>query len=266
MAKVREIYELADFIRTISGKSRKATMRALLRTATAASAQAKRNARDNFKGSKDRPKQGFLVNAIFAGFTMKGSGESKQLAESFVAVKSRKGNVGTRPYGRIQEYGGEIEPVKAKSLWIPMTGPKSTGDAAPFKNLSPSDFMRNMKAQQKGKQSGFKYRKSGGRAKTLKGVVKLARRNLKVRAVKGEFAIFGGMAWFVKKIGGGKRMREKFIALFALRQRVFIPARPYVRPAVEQEWAKFKERLDKELSRGKKQTNGGETPPTTTGA
>ena len=253
--KVREVREIANYLREVHGKMRRATARALVRTATAASNQAKKNARNNFKGSRERPKQGFLVHAIFAGFTIATSKAGKYIAEAMVGVKSRKGNAGTKPYGRIHEYGGPIVPVKAKYLWIPLVGPKSSGERGRFKNLTPRDLVGRLKQQERsGKRKGFSYsQKKKGKLFGSK------------RKFEGEFKISpdqsGNLtAWFVRNIGKGKGLRHKFYALYALRKRVDIPARPYVRPAVELEYAKFQERLDSELSRGKNK-RGDKTPP-----
>lgn len=253
MAKIYEIRELGAVLRAISGKVRRATARALLRVAVKATTAAKRNARNQFKGTRERPKQGFLLNAIFAGFRMTGSGNSKQIAESAVAVRSKKGRSGTKPYGRIHEYGGTIRPVKANYLWLPLFGPKSTGVVGRFRNMTPRDFVKETKRNARGK-TGFKYR-----GKKAKG------KRPRERTMKGEFAIIpsaGGqpLASFIQHQGRGKSAKTLITPLFLLRQKVEMPARPYVTPAVTAEFANFKAVLDFELNRGKKTTTGDTTP------
>lgn len=256
--KVREIREMGAWIRAISDKTRKATARALLRTAVAATNRAKLNARDAFKGTADRPKTGALLNSIFAGFTMTGQGDDRRIASALVGVRSLKGDRGTRPYGRIHEYGGRIKPVRAKNLWIPQTGPKTSGVESRFRDMSPRDFMAAfLKARKTGK-SGHTYKTAirGAKGKSIFG-----RRKYQTKAMKGTFVILpSGVAGFVQRFGRGKSAREKFIALFVLRKFVDMPARPYVTPAVEAEFPAFAQRFQEELAKVLPQDTGGPPP------
>lgn len=201
--KVRPIHQLADFFRSeVLVGTRRAAAVALLETTVAAESQAKRGASKTFRGTRDRPKTGNLLNAIFSAFEL---GTGGKLAQGFVAVRSNKGNAGTRPYGRIHEYGGTIVPVKAKNLWIPLFGPKTRlpGD---LHNMTPRDFME-LKKNPRGHVGGISA------------------------------AILpGGVAGIAVK---GKGLRAKFTALFLLRKRVVIPARPYITPAIQAELPKY---------------------------
>lgn len=247
MAKVYEISRLAEEVKGIRGKVRRATARALIRTAVAASGKAKRNATNVFKGTKDRPKQGFLVNSIFAGVTYDGSrnDNSKVISEVSVAVRSQKGDRGTRPYGRILEFGGTITPKNAQNLWIPAFGPKSSGDLGLFRDMTPRQFMKAF------------LDKTGKRRVTITGKGKGKRaafKSTRVAKPAGKFDDFsmiwrgsGLIAGITKRQGRGKSLKAKFIALFFLRQKVDMPARPYVTPAVEEEFPLMKARLDEEL-------------------
>lgn len=254
--KVQDIGKLAEELDGIRGKVRRATARAMLRTANAAAAQAKRNAVATFKGTKDRPKQGFLSNSIFAAYTAKGltvKGD-RRIAEVMVAVRAQKGSRGTRPYGRIHEYGGKVMPRNAHNLWIPAFGPKSSGDVGIFKDWTPRDFMKAFldKSRSRGRLN------VKGKGKARRAVLKGRRfwqPEPQQKGPYGDFAFIwkgaGLTAGVVKRSGRGKSMTQKFIALFFLRKQVEIPARPYVTPAVEAEFPLLKERLDRELSGGK---------------
>lgn len=245
--KIYEIRQLGAYIRGIHGTVRKATAKALFRTAVAATTQAKRNARDNFKGTKDRPKSGFLLNAIFTGFEMT-SGKNRRIADAMVAVRSLKGNRGTRPYGRIHEYGGVIRPVKAKSLWIPLFGPKSSGILGRLRDMTPRDFVHEAKESDK-----------AGAARNITTVrkSKIGKTGFhteKNQKMKGEFFFYRSdrgarFAAFSQRIGSGKNVRTKIFNLFMLRQVVKIPAKPYVRPAVAVEFAKLNERIAAEIAK-----------------
>lgn len=242
MAYVRDIRDLANFYRSLTGRLRKATARALLRVAVNATTKAKRNAKDRFKGTAERPRSGNLSNAIFAGFTLGGRGEERHIASAMVAVRSQKGDRGTRPYGRIQEYGGPIKPKKAKNLWLPLTGPKTSRIPGNFKNMTPRDFMAAI-AKQKKSKALTSYPVKG---KSKKAVPK----NKKVRSIMGTFTFLREndttLAGFDKVSGRGKTARHKFIALFMLRKQVTIPGKRYVNDAVDEEFPQFKKFLDKE--------------------
>lgn len=207
MAKLLEIRQMADFIRSLDIPIARAANAALLETIVAAKAQAVKNANQNFTGTRDNPKTGNLANAIFEGFEVK-----KLFAEGFVGVRSKKGNEGTRPYGRIHEYGGQIKPVKAKWLWIPTFGPKSGGELSRWRNMTPSEFVRMM-------ETGDAFLK--------------AHRT--------------GSGW-VALVSTG--LGTNVVPLFNLVAEANMPARPYVTPAVEQEYEKFPDRIKKHFERG----------------
>lgn len=255
MAYVREIRQMADWYRALTGVVRRATARALIKTATNATAKAKRNAKDRFTGTQDRPKTGNLLNSIFAGFHMSGAGKDRRIGTAMVAVASQKGDRGTRPYGRIQEYGGTIVPKRAKNLWIPAFGPKSSGDLGKFRDVTPREFMKGIDEQRKRRiaftrrgrkgatntgwnYAGRKKRKEGGSIPT-------------VNSLRGKFAFlrWGGMvvAGFDKVTGRGETARHKFIALFYLRKSVTLKAKRYVNDAVDEEFPQFKRYLTMEL-------------------
>jgi len=124
-----------------------------------------------------------------------------------------KSFVGVRniPYGRIHEFGGDILPTKAKHLWM-----KSHYVGPRFKRMTPREFMNErMRAPQ-----AFKFFESK----------------------KGTLA-----AWHVEpsKKGG----RGAVTALFFLLDRVTIPARPYITPAVKQAWDNFPLAFARQLAR-----------------
>lgn len=255
MATILEFRQMGEFIRGIKGKIQRATARALFRTVNAASNLAKKNARNNFKGTRDRPKTGALVNAIFAGFTMGGRGGHKFIAQSYVAVRSRKGNRGTRPYGRIREFGGKIRPVKANYLWIPLFGPKTRFPGGrQFHTMSPRDFIDEM---EKG-TSDIEFFITPGFRDKIAGIQYAV--TSQPKAPKQKVGTLTGPAIRRAVVKRG-RVRLKTVPLFALRTMVKQEANPYVTPAVAAEYAKLSQRLDEELAKAKTTKDGGPVPP-----
>jgi hypothetical protein len=218
VARIYEIRQLAAVIKRISDNTRLAEIRALIRTTQKAELLAKTNARNNFTGTKIRPKTGALMNAIFSGYEI--SKNRKDIVGGVVGVKSRKGRSGTRPYGRIHEYGGTIKPVKAKNLWIPLLGPKSSGLAGRFKNMTPSDFVAAMQASN---DPTARFAIIPGRSNPV-AIVTLKR-----------------------QYKSGK-VKSKIIAMFSLRKSVEMPERPYIRPAIAEALAGHQERVENELA------------------
>jgi hypothetical protein len=112
-----------------------------------------------------------------------------------------RGFIGTRgiPYGRIHEEGGTIVPKTAKWLWVKQYG----GKADQFRRMTPREFVEKMNK----KDRRFKIiGKQGG---------------------KGKVAVFDALR------------NGDYVKLFALAQSVDIPARPYLRPAVDEVIAKY---------------------------
>lgn len=239
--RVREIRELGEWIRSIRGTVEGATVRAFVKATQAAERGAKALCQTNFTGTSERPKQGFLLNAIFSGYETGGTGANRTLIEGFVGVLARKGRLGTRPYGRTQEFGATIVPRRAKNLWIPLIGPKATGLRGEFRDVSPTDFITRLKAQQGG----------GGRIH-FAGKAKAGRVRVK-KSVEGRFVILPGrggkgpLAAVTMSIGRGKTIKKQLIALFALRQEVTLSARPFVGPAVDEERARLSDRISAEI-------------------
>lgn len=225
MARIYEIRQLAAVIKRISDNTRLAEIRALIRTTQKAELLAKTNARNNFTGTKIRPKTGALMNAIFSGIELSKNRRDAKVSRidivgGVVGVKSRKGRAGTRPYGRIHEYGGTIKPVKAKNLWIPLLGPKSSGLAGRFKNMTPSDFVAAMQSRN---DPTARFAIIPGRSNPV-AIVTLKR-----------------------QYKSGK-VKSKIIAMFSLRKSVEMPERPYIRPAIAEALAGHQERVENELA------------------
>jgi hypothetical protein len=122
---VRGLDELAGWIASLPKGIKKAQALAMVEAVALATAEAKRNAMRVFTGAPNRPKTGRLVNSITGGVERDGD-----TVAGFVSVGV--------PYARIQELGGEIRPVRAKWLWVPLTGPKTRGA---LKNMTPSEFV-----------------------------------------------------------------------------------------------------------------------------
>lgn len=230
---------MAAYIASLSEPILRSATLSLVKAINKAENHAKRNVTKTFKGSRDRPKTGQLTAAVFSGYEFK-KGESP---EGFVGVRSKKGAAGTKPYGRIHEFGGIIKPRKAKYLWIPLFGSKSPGMLGNFRNMTPRDFVKKMKETRKAGETTFEHWGAKGRKKpqTLK----------KKRAT---FSIFRSMnneliAWYSERTGSGRSARERGFALFLLRTRVIIPARPYIRPAVEKAWAELPDSIKADIER-----------------
>lgn len=218
MAKVMDIRQMAAYITGLKNTVERAAAEAMVWATTKAEGEAKKNAMRVFRGTRERPKSGQLVAAIFSGYE-----KTKDGVEGFVGVRSKKGRSGTRPYGRIHEYGGRIKPVRAKRLWLPLTGPKTSGLAGQFKNLTPRDLIQGMR------------RRGRKRADDEKFFVKT-------------FGDGNGIAGVSRKRGNTVRT----VLLFALRQQVEMPSRPYVRPAVEKVYGELPERIAQALKKGKR--------------
>lgn len=221
--KVRDIRFMAEFYQRIVGNVRQSLFRAMIRAVTKAELKAKQNVRDNFKGTKIRPKTGNLMNAIFSAFE---AGSGRQIGSVYVAVRSQKGREGvTRPYGRVHEFGGKITPKSAKNLWLPQTGPKSTGKLGKFKNVTPTDLVGSIIGKKKGYDG-------------LKGSFSI------FRSKKGN--IVAGFAESKKMKSGSKNI---FHLLYVLKKEVKIRSRPYITPAMEAEYDKLSGYFNDELKR-----------------
>lgn len=243
MAKVYELRQLAQTIRNLHGKVRRATARALIRTVTAAERDAKRNAVANFKGTRDRPKTGILANSVFSAYE-KGGGKEETIADGFVGVLSRKGDQGTRPYGRQREFGGEIKAKRTKFLWIPLFGPKSRFPGGfDFKDFTPRDFVSGKKSNNaKGIHFWMVAAKSGG------GYVAGATVGVKKTTAARRTVARPGQA--VGKVSLAKvSVSLKTIPLFALKSRVHQEGKPYVGPAVDKHFPNFPALVNEELAK-----------------
>lgn len=186
---VRNIKELSQYLRRTRSAIVRGHAETMLRVTLEAEALAKRNATKVFIGRNGRKLSGRLLNSIFSSFTPFNEGQSLP-----------RGYIGTRgiPYGAIHEFGGQIEPVQAKWLWIKQHG----GPADQFRRLTPKEFVAKMKA----KDRRFKIVGKG---------------------TTGKVAIFQALK------------DSDPIKLFALASSVTIPARPYLRPAVEEVFEKY---------------------------
>lgn len=122
MTTYLEISQLRDYISRCENTMSRAFYKAMIATTQEIEKQAKINARKEFRGRNDRKLTGGLLNSIHTGYVLEGT--------------EFQGFVGTQgiPYGRIQELGGKIEPVKAKKLWLPVY--KNAG------KMTPREFVR----------------------------------------------------------------------------------------------------------------------------
>lgn len=238
MATIKDISEMAAYIASLNEPILRSANLSLVKAVNKAENNAKRNVTKTFKGSRDRPKTGQLTAAVFSGYEFEGRSPA---ASGFVGVRSKKGSAGTKPYGRIHEYGGIVRPKKAKYLWIPLFGPRSSGVLGRFNNMTPREFVKKMIESKKAGETTFEH--WGGKNKA-------GHRDLKKK--RAVFSIFRSMnneliAWYSERTGSGRSAREKGFALFLLRTKVIIPARPYIGPAVRKAWAELPDGIKKDL-------------------
>lgn len=214
MATIMEIREMKGWLDQLTESTQRGAVVGVMEATNLGLAEAKRNARANFTGRHGYRKTGQLINAIFAGFDV----TDGQAPEGVVGVRSLKGRSTdsgeTKPYGRAQEYGATIKPVNAKWLWQPLW------DSRPsfFRFMTPRQFMEQKRA----------YPDTFGIIPTSDGRSKLAvwLGTKKKTQLGDKQRTFGAAKERVMSV------RESIVALFLLRKKSVIPARPYVGPAV----------------------------------
>lgn len=208
MATIMEIREMKTWLDSLRDATQRGAVVGVMEATNYGLAEAKKNARANFTGRWGYRKTGGLLNSIFAGFDVGGNEP-----EGVVGVRANKGrateNGETKPYGRIQEYGGEIKPVKAKWLWQPLWDTRPSG----MRFITPREFI----ARKRQLPDNFHF------FPTERG--------------NGFLAVFSFLTHKAKGKGGKARIEqfgpdEKSYPLFLLRKKSVIPARPYVGPAV----------------------------------
>lgn len=203
MAKARTIRELTSYMMRTRSAVIQAHSRALIQVASNAELLAKKNSKEQFTGRNGRTLTGRLLNSIFKGFEFDGDGD---LPTAFIGTRGI-------PYGRIHEYGGKIEPKKAKYLWL------KNHRAKAFKRLTPSQwftlFMNSRASKISKKQSVAKFRFSFNRT---------------------------GKPW-----AAGVESNKEFVPLFFLKDMVKIPARPYLTPAAKEAVKNYPAEASKQL-------------------
>ena len=195
MAKVANYREMLSYIRRAKNIFAKVQALSLVELTQRAHEEALINARSNFTGRNDRKLSGRLLNAIYTEFDLTGG----RVPRAFLGTKGI-------PYGAVHEYGHpRIVPVRAKHLWVKLT---NKGD---FRRLTPTEF--------------FKLRNENN--KPSKGDSDKPQRKIRFsifRSKKGNL-IAARIEQFKKKL--------KITPLFALKDQVKIPERPYLRPAIK---------------------------------
>ncbi len=128
MATLVDIQDFIAYLRTLPRGFERSRGKALQQTSVLARNESLKNARGQFIGRNGRRLSGTLLNSIFSSIENEGT-----KPVGFV--------VGVRniPYGAIHEFGGKIEPVKAKKLWIPQY--KFAG------KMTPREFIRSKRQQ-----------------------------------------------------------------------------------------------------------------------
>jgi len=141
MARTMTVAEMSAYILTIKSKNESAMAHALVDTMQQAHKFARQNYKENFKGRGGRVLSGRLANHIYVGY------ENKTPLNAELGVNKI-------PYAAIHEFGGEIEPVNAKYLWIKTYDAWKSGQ---FKRLTPSEFYKRAKK----KKSKYFYKTNG---------------------------------------------------------------------------------------------------------
>lgn len=129
----RPLEDLIAYLQKTRDSTFKAYTRELLSLLSHAEAEAKRNAAQQFIGRNGRRLSGRLLNSIYSSVNFDSSNGGLPT-----------GVIGTRgiAYGRIHEYGGKIEPKKAKHLWLKQWG----GRADRFRRMTPTEFIQEKNA------------------------------------------------------------------------------------------------------------------------
>lgn len=214
MAKrARNIRQLTNFARRTKDVYLAAHIDTLIRITQDAHLKTIKNAKRNFTGRGGRKLTGNLMKSINVGFEGDFT-RTKNISSLPIGVIT----VGT-PYGAIHEFGGDIEPVKANDLWVKVE------HKGRWRHLTPTEFFE-LKAKAKTRRKAQGRLMSKGLSVDGRG--SKVRRKMK----KEDFAIIpgkkGDVAVHIRK---GKR-KDKITPLFALKQFVKMPPRPYVGPAV----------------------------------
>jgi hypothetical protein len=216
MATIMEMRELKGYLDGLRQASQRGAVVGLMEAVNFGLAEAKKNARSNFTGRWGYRKTGALLNSIFAGFDM----ENPANLEGVIGVRANKGrnteDGETKPYGRIQEYGGEIKPVKAKWLWQPLWDRRPSF----LRFISPRQFIAQMRS----------YPQQFAIIPTHDGMGRVAVWQGSTKAVK----LGDKQRTFAAARERAQAKRENIYPLFLLRKRTVIPPRPYVTPAAQE--------------------------------
>ena len=261
MATLRDVREMAGWVRGLGDRVERGSAKGVITITQEAERTAKIMTKQQFTGRGGRHKSGNLMNAIKSQFALPAATpKGRPLLQGFIVVRGQKGNEGTKPYGRVHEFGKPsatdptpIKPRKAKWLWLK----NYEGEASAFKDMTPSDFVAGLRSD----PAHFKllFPGKGNKAKApvawwigeLKAKVKANRtttpkRKARIGAtVRRSLRKALGVAQTQKRvrkafgiksqrrgIKRGKQSGPRWIPLFFLRKQVSIPERPFVRPAI----------------------------------
>lgn len=209
MANARNINMLLKFLKDSQSAVVRGHTIALLETTQKAESMAQQNIRKNFTGRMGRKRTGRLSNGVFTQFSKPGAGD--KFASASIGVRGV-------PYAATMEFGDKNrKPVKAQHLWV------KTDYKGKFKSLTPTEFMElRKKAKQEAKARP--RRKPGEPFKSSK-----------------TYSIFTSkkgnlIAAEVLRL----KTKVKIRPLFALKDSVDIPARPYLQPAVDKSLKGFR--------------------------
>lgn len=192
MASVLGIREMVDFIKASSDVFERSATKAQIATIKKAEVFARKFAQRQFIGRNYRRLSGILFNSIYSGYERT---PASNIPTAFLSTRNIQ-------YGAIHEFGGDIEPKKAKHLWIPQH--KHAG------KMTPRDFIR---AKERDPASFF------------------LNDNVAARVMN-----------------PGSKGPKRMLPLFFLVDRVRIPERPYLRPAVDEASDLYPQYFEKFLS------------------
>jgi hypothetical protein len=247
MATLRDVSEMAGWVRGLGDKIERGAAKGVIAITHEAERTAKLMTKQQFTGRGGRRKSGNLMNAIKSQFALPTStAKGRPLLQGFVVVRGQKGDEGTKPYGRAHEFGAEIKPKKAKWLWLK----NYEGDAAAFKDMTPTDFISNLRRNPGQFKLIYPDPKKNHqkipiawwfgelKAKVKANRTTKPRRKASIgatlkRSLRKSLGIGGKGSG--KKRGARKTTKEtgpRWVPLFFLRKHVTIPERPFVRPAI----------------------------------
>jgi len=218
--KPRNIRQMVNYIKRVKNVYLAAHADTLVRITTDAQKRTIQNAKKQFPGRGGRKLSGNLFRGIKSGFEgdFRTTKNIRKLPRGFI--------IASAPYSAIHEFGGGIDPVKAKNLWIRVM------HKGKFKRMSPTEFFD---AQKRERLRGKARKSLASRGLNTDKRAKGGKRGVRKSQRDESFAILPSKKSGVTGVAAHmvrQRRGFKITPLFVLKKHVDIPARPYVAPAI----------------------------------